>query len=442
ATATATGVTFTANSPVQLSAGGNIQLGRIDLGTGPGIGQPAFIVTPGGGSNITESAGANSGITQTPLVGAGSFTMQQGRIDATFTGNTTSGSTTVSSVSSVAHLVVGQTVAGPGIAPGTTMTAIGTTTITLSQAATASGVGVTLTAGVSEIQSLSFSALTGNFAIAFNGAETTLLAAGASAAAVQSALVSLPGIGPGNVVVTGAAGNYIVKFQGAFANTNVQPLSLVSAGNIVLNTTGNISLNNPNNNWTGLIDINAATPGGLTLNNISSINLLGTPAFTGAVSLTSGHYITVPNLAYTLNRFTANAKETAVQQNITTTGNAITFVGTASLGVAGTLLTVNSGGFATNFTGDVFVNTTTGGLTFSSTTGAVNFNQGTWHEGSSPLNITGSGNFNVGGGTTPATFNMVSGTITMGGGVVNVSKFSAFQDCDTNVTNTGGTGDL
>jgi hypothetical protein len=66
-----------------------------------------------------------------------------------FTGNTTEGSTSVTSVSSIAGLVVGQAIAGTGIAGGSTITAITTNpnTITLSLAATATETGTTITTG-------------------------------------------------------------------------------------------------------------------------------------------------------------------------------------------------------------------------------------------------------------------------------------------------------
>ena len=71
-----------------------------------------------------------------------------------FTGNTTTGSTTVG-VSDITGLAVGQFVSGPGIPlflpnsqtqADVTITAVGTNTITISQAATATAAGVALTA--------------------------------------------------------------------------------------------------------------------------------------------------------------------------------------------------------------------------------------------------------------------------------------------------------
>ncbi len=62
------------------------------------------------------------------------------------TGNTVAGSRTVSGLSSTAGLVTGQIVTGAGIPPGTVVTAIAGTSLILSQAATTTASGVTLTA--------------------------------------------------------------------------------------------------------------------------------------------------------------------------------------------------------------------------------------------------------------------------------------------------------
>jgi hypothetical protein len=61
-------------------------------------------------------------------------------------GDTVSGSVTVSNCTTVAGLVVGMPIVGAGISSGTTIAAIGTTTITLSQVAGATQTGVYLEA--------------------------------------------------------------------------------------------------------------------------------------------------------------------------------------------------------------------------------------------------------------------------------------------------------
>jgi Collagen triple helix repeat (20 copies) len=71
---------------------------------------------------------------------------------ATGTGDLTSGSTTVSGFSPASitdSFTVGSTIEGTGIPPGTTINAVGSGTLTLSAAATASGAAVTLTTGPS-----------------------------------------------------------------------------------------------------------------------------------------------------------------------------------------------------------------------------------------------------------------------------------------------------
>src|SRR5262249_26128354 len=149
----------------------------------------------------------------------------------------------------------------------------------------------------------------------------------------------------------------VVQFQGALAGTNVAPLTLVGAGNIVLNSNGTISLNNPNNSWSGLVDLTGATAvTGLTLSNIGSLEFVGAPTISGGVNLTAGQSTTLPNAAYSFTSFTASAKETYVSQNLTTTGgggNVLTFNGSANLApLAPATLTLTSA-TTINFNGDV-----------------------------------------------------------------------------------------
>ena len=76
------------------------------------------------------------------------------------TGDTTSGSTSVTSVSSTAGVTVGMPITGAGIPAGTTVAAVGVGTLTLSQAATATATGVALTvdplALVGEVKNVPF----------------------------------------------------------------------------------------------------------------------------------------------------------------------------------------------------------------------------------------------------------------------------------------------
>ena len=67
--------------------------------------------------------------------------------------NTTSGSATVTNLSSISGLAVGQAVYGPGIPAGTYIQSVTTTTATLTKQATATATGVTLTFVVAKVRS-------------------------------------------------------------------------------------------------------------------------------------------------------------------------------------------------------------------------------------------------------------------------------------------------
>jgi hypothetical protein len=113
-----------------------------DIITGPGIPSNATIVSVGS-TTITISSGATasgSGVSVSfivpPPVGAGTSTI--------FTATTTFGSPVITGVSSVTGLTVGEPISGPGILFGSTIVAVGASTVTISANATASGAAVTL----------------------------------------------------------------------------------------------------------------------------------------------------------------------------------------------------------------------------------------------------------------------------------------------------------
>ena len=81
----------------------------------------------------------------------------------TFTGDTTTGSVTITGVSGTAGLVVGQVVSGAGIPSGATIDSIGSGTVTLSAAATATASAVSVTqAGLANIYGSNFATVVGN----------------------------------------------------------------------------------------------------------------------------------------------------------------------------------------------------------------------------------------------------------------------------------------
>jgi hypothetical protein len=95
-------------------------------------------------TNALDNTSTAIGFTLTPLIGA--------------TGNTTNGSNTVTSMSSVTGITVGSIVTGTGLpSTGAVVTAVGTTTITLSVNATSNQTGTTLsftTDGAARIEGL------------------------------------------------------------------------------------------------------------------------------------------------------------------------------------------------------------------------------------------------------------------------------------------------
>ena len=66
---------------------------------------------------------------------------------------------------------------------------------------------------------------TSAFTLGFDGQTTTQLAATATPAAIQAALETLSNVNPGDVIVTGVAGNVTVQFDGRYAQKNVPQLT-------------------------------------------------------------------------------------------------------------------------------------------------------------------------------------------------------------------------
>jgi PKD repeat protein/type 1 glutamine amidotransferase len=80
-----------------------------------------------------------------------------------------------------------------------------------------------------ETQTVAVTATSGTFTLGFDGQTTAAIAYNATPAAIRSALEALPNINPGDVIVTGAAGNATVQFDGAYAQKNVPELTSTGA---------------------------------------------------------------------------------------------------------------------------------------------------------------------------------------------------------------------
>jgi hypothetical protein len=172
---------------------------------------------------------------------------------ATGKGDLTSGLTTVNKVSTTSKAFkAGQGISGAGIPAGTRIVALGPGTITLSKAATATALGVTLTASegpgnkpVNEVQVLeSLSKV--NRGISFStedpspstdSVKTPLPipnnAPASGSGSVQEMLEGLSNIDPGDISVAGPNGGpYAIEFTGRYADTDVDFLKdLDSQGN-------------------------------------------------------------------------------------------------------------------------------------------------------------------------------------------------------------------
>jgi hypothetical protein len=231
------------------------------------------------------------------------------------TGNTTNGSKTVTNLSATTGLAVGQSISGPGIPAGTTITAINTTTksLTLSQAATATGTAVTLTngTGITVTGVAFFNA--GNFPILLNnpnnlfgstaGNGIVLRNSGPNAVVVDQTASAVLNFDGGNTVL--GNGTFTVNAPGGISqdlsNSGFRITQAANAGQTLFNTadgaiSGSINLNNPgggNNNFTGITSFNAPQPGFKGTTTSGSPNVTNVSSLAG---LSIGQTVTGPGI--------------------------------------------------------------------------------------------------------------------------------------------------
>ncbi|WP_153557284.1 beta strand repeat-containing protein, partial [Roseimaritima sediminicola] len=94
---------------------------------------------------------------------------------------------------------------------------------------------------VNEKQSVSFDGTTGTFTHTFGGFTTPPIPVDASPLAIQNILTDLPSIGAGNLLVTGAAKNYVLEYTGALGGTDQPLIGIDTSGS---NTTLTVRTNN------------------------------------------------------------------------------------------------------------------------------------------------------------------------------------------------------
>jgi hypothetical protein len=164
----------------------------------------ADVVEPGGVGHSSANEVKKVAFIENTVAKAtgGSFSLivEGENTGASGNGDLTSGSTAVTNVStSSGAFAVGEGISGPAIPSGTTLTAVGAGTLTLSKAATATSPGSSLVA-----TDIPYTATTGE---------------------VEAALEALPGVEPGDAVVGGEDGGpWEIEFAGPFANA---PVNLV-----------------------------------------------------------------------------------------------------------------------------------------------------------------------------------------------------------------------
>lgn len=83
-----------------------------------------------------------------------------------------------------------------------------------------------ITGGVNELQQIISNGTGGTFTITYSSQTTSAIDWDATASEVQTALEALSNIAPGDVEVTGDAGNWQVEFMGSLAATNVGQMTL------------------------------------------------------------------------------------------------------------------------------------------------------------------------------------------------------------------------
>lgn len=83
-----------------------------------------------------------------------------------------------------------------------------------------------LSGGVNELQQIISDATGGTFTITYSAQTTSALAFNVTALAMQTALEALSNLAPGDVLVTGSAGNWVIEFRGTLAATNVAQVTL------------------------------------------------------------------------------------------------------------------------------------------------------------------------------------------------------------------------
>jgi hypothetical protein len=80
--------------------------------------------------------------------------------------------------------------------------------------------------GTTQVQLLTVVATAGTYLVGLDGANTAPVAFDAPLLTVQTALQAIPSIGPGNLLVTGVVGDYILTYAGRLLTTPIPALTV------------------------------------------------------------------------------------------------------------------------------------------------------------------------------------------------------------------------
>lgn len=83
-----------------------------------------------------------------------------------------------------------------------------------------------LPTGVTEVQTLVVTATAGTYLLGLDGVNTVPLAFNCPLVTLQTALQAIPGIGVGNLIVTGTVGNYTLTFAGRLITVPMSALTV------------------------------------------------------------------------------------------------------------------------------------------------------------------------------------------------------------------------
>ena len=208
-----------------------------------------------------------------------------------------------------------------------------------------------------EIQSFSlFNATGGTFTLTFNGQTTSSIAAGATAATVQTALEALSNLAPGDLTVAKVGDTWTVTFTGAYLETNVPVIGVNYSG-----LTGG----------TCEVVVTPVQTGVLPINAVQVVSLPGTP--TGGTAVLSLDGVSTTALAFSANAATCQAAAEAawgagcVSCSGSTLTAGITFTFQGSLGGTPLSLIVGDGSSLTGGATLLSMSTVTAGVAGTST---------------------------------------------------------------------------